>query len=39
MKIGIVSGHKIPNLINDSEKITVETIYGDTSIEIMKFFS
>lgn len=34
MKIGIVSGHKIPNLINNSEKITVETMYGDTSIEL-----
>lgn len=34
MKIGIISGHKIPNLISNSEKIIVETIYGDTSVEV-----
>jgi 5'-methylthioadenosine phosphorylase len=36
MKIGIISGHKIPNLISNSEKINIETIYGDTSFEVSK---
>jgi len=33
MQIGIISGHKIPDLIKDSEKIMVETPFGDILVE------
>ena len=36
MKIGIISGHKIPDLLKNPEKIIVETPYGDIPIEISK---
>lgn len=36
MKIGIISGHKIPNLMSDSEKVVVETKYGNTLVEVSK---
>jgi len=34
MKIGLISGHKIPGLIKTKETINVETIYGDVAVEI-----
>ena len=37
MKIGLISGHGVPSLINDSEKILVETIYGDILVETSRF--
>jgi len=36
MKIGMISGHKIPDIIRKPEKITVETPYGDIIVEISK---
>ena len=36
MKIGIISGHNIPNLIRDPEEIMVETPYGNVSVTISK---
>lgn len=36
MKIGIISGHKIPNLLKNPEKIIVETLYGELQVEISK---
>ena len=33
MKIGIISGHRIPRLIEDTETIKIETPYGDVTIE------
>jgi len=37
MKIGIICGHEINELINDSEKIIVETSYGSVPINFVKF--
>lgn len=37
MKIGVISGHRISDLIKNSEKIMVETIFGDVPIELAKF--
>jgi 5'-methylthioadenosine phosphorylase len=37
MKIGIISGRGISGLIKNSEKIIVETTYGNVSIELIKF--
>lgn len=34
MKIGIIGGHRIPNLIKNSESILVETSYGNVDIEV-----
>lgn len=34
MKIGIISGHSIPNLIKNPEKVTIETVFGDITVEI-----
>ena len=34
MKIGLITGHKIPGLLKDTEEITVETSYGDVSMEV-----
>jgi len=36
MKIGIISGHKIDDLLEKSERINIETPYGDISVEIAK---
>jgi len=36
MKIGIISGHKIPDILKNPEKITVETSYGNIIVEISK---
>jgi len=36
MKIGIISGHSIPNLMKDPENIMVETPFGDISVEASK---
>ena len=36
MKIGIISGHRMPDLIKNSEKIIVETAFGDISVEVSK---
>ena len=36
MKIGIISGHSIANLIKNPEKIMVETAFGDISIEVSR---
>ncbi|UCD14223.1 MAG: MTAP family purine nucleoside phosphorylase [Thermoplasmatales archaeon] len=36
MKIGIISGHRISNLIKKPEKITVETAFGDISAEVSR---
>lgn len=36
MKIGIISGNKIENLIDSLEKIDVETPFGDVLIEVAK---
>ena len=36
MKIGIISGHSIADLIKDPEKIMVETAFGDISIEVSR---
>jgi 5'-methylthioadenosine phosphorylase len=33
MKIGIVSGHRMQNLIQNQEKIKIETPYGDVTVE------
>lgn len=37
MKIGVISGHRISGLIKNSEKIIVETTFGDVPIELAKF--
>lgn len=36
MKIGIISGHSIPNLIKDPENIMIETPWGGISVEASK---
>jgi len=36
MKIGVISGHSIPNLIKDPEKIIAETSFGDVPIQVTK---
>lgn len=36
MKIGIISGHKMPDLIKSPEKIMIETAFGDISVEVSK---
>ncbi|MFW6121887.1 MAG: MTAP family purine nucleoside phosphorylase [Petrotogales bacterium] len=36
MKIGIISGHSIANLIKNPEKIVVETAFGNISIEVSR---
>ncbi len=36
MKIGIISGHSIADLIKDPEKIMVETAFGDISVEVSR---
>ena len=36
MKIGVISGHKIPDLLKNPEKIIVETPYGGAQVEISK---
>jgi 5'-methylthioadenosine phosphorylase len=36
MKIGIISGNIIENLLSNSEKVNVETSFGDVIIEISK---
>ena len=33
MKIGIISGHRIQNLLRNGEKIKIETPYGDVTVE------
>ncbi len=33
MKIGIISGHRIQNLIQNGERIKIETPYGDVTVE------
>ena len=37
MKIGIICGYEINELINNSEKIIVETIYGNVPIKFVKY--
>ena len=37
MKIGVIGGHRIPGLIKNSEKIIVETTFGNVPIELSKF--
>ena len=34
MKIGLISGRRVPNLINNPEKILIETPFGDIPVEI-----
>jgi len=34
MKIGVIHGHKIPNFAKKTEKIEVETPYGEVNIEL-----
>jgi len=34
MKIGLISGYRIENFYNNSEKLTIETSYGEVPIEI-----
>jgi 5'-methylthioadenosine phosphorylase len=34
MKIGIISGHDIPNLLKNPEKTIIETPYGDIQVKI-----
>ena len=34
MKIGLISGRAPPNLINNSEDVTVETVYGSVEVKI-----
>jgi len=36
MKIGIISGHKIPGFIHNPEKIIVETPFGEVTAEVTK---
>jgi 5'-methylthioadenosine phosphorylase len=36
MKIGMISGHKIPDLLKNPERIIVETPYGDIPVEISR---
>ena len=36
MKIGIISGHRIDGLIKNSEKLMVETSFGDITVEAAK---
>ena len=36
MKIGMISGHKIPSLLKNPERIMVGTPYGDIPVEISK---
>jgi 5'-methylthioadenosine phosphorylase len=36
MKIGIISGHRRPSLMKGMEKVSVETTYGNISVEISK---
>ena len=33
MKIGLISGHQIPNLLINPEEITVETPFGEIIVE------
>ncbi len=35
MKIGIISGHNLSNLIKNPEKVTIETAFGDIPVEIL----
>lgn len=37
MKIGIISGHRISGFIKNSEKILVETGFGNVPIDLVKF--
>ena len=37
MKIGIICGYEINELTNNSEKIIVETIYGNVPIKFVKY--
>ena len=37
MKIGIISGHNITNLIKNPEKIMVETAFGDMDEVVFSF--
>ena len=37
MKIGIISGHPIKNLVDDSEYITIETRYGSIPVNISSY--
>src|SRR4030042_6424399 len=36
MKIGVIYGHRIPNFVRKTEKIEVETPYGEVNIELAK---
>jgi len=36
MKIGVICGHRIPNFVRKTEKIEVETPYGEVNIELAK---
>jgi len=36
MKIGVIYGHKIPNFVRKTEKIEIETPYGDVNVELAK---
>jgi 5'-methylthioadenosine phosphorylase len=36
MKIGVLSGHPLPNLIQDPEPLTVETSYGSVPVEVAR---
>ena len=36
MKIGVISGHKIPNLLTNPDKINVETPFGTVQVEVSK---
>jgi 5'-methylthioadenosine phosphorylase len=37
MKIGIITGHNIPNFLENSEKISIETFFGKIQAEIYNF--
>jgi 5'-methylthioadenosine phosphorylase len=34
MNIGVISGSEPPNLINDSDKVSVDTVYGSVQVKI-----
>ena len=36
MKIGVISGHRISDLEKNFEKIPIETLFGDTYVEVSK---
>jgi 5'-methylthioadenosine phosphorylase len=36
MKIGLISGHEMPNLVENPEKITVETPYGSVLVQVAR---